>query len=258
MRPVPLFLFLAVSMLNGAGDRIVGPLTQQAIPASSMLQNLLVNMGPPPQDVTVTGTVVLTEGSSQETGSLRVLALGSNYSREELSFSGESRVVVFSQGAAISKQNGKLTNLNSAMAFTAQTSLFPVPMLSGMLNNPDVSVQYLGLESLGPAQAHHFVLLNTFQSSPDLQDFSKLTRRDLWVDASTGLPVQLSYALSTGAGPGDVGVPVKITYSNYGVSAGTTYAQSILVSLNGTPWLSVSVTNIALNSGLSTSAFQLN
>jgi hypothetical protein len=64
MRSIPLFLFLVVSMLNGAGDRIVGPLTQQPIQTSSMLQILLVSMGPTPQDITATGTVLLTEGST--------------------------------------------------------------------------------------------------------------------------------------------------------------------------------------------------
>jgi len=252
-----LFFFFA-SLSFGAHERPHWLETQQAFAPASMLQNFLATLGPAPQDVTLTGNVSLSEGSTQETGSIRMLALGSNYSREELSFVDDSRVIVFSQGAAISKQNAKATKLNSAIALMAQSSLFPSSILAGMLNNPDVSVQYSGLESLGSAQAHHFILTDTFRSSPDLQDFSKLTQRDLWVDSSSLLPVQLSYALSTGAGSGDIAVPVTVTYSDFAVSAGVTYAQHIGVSLNGTPWLSVSVTSISINSGLSPSEFQLN
>jgi hypothetical protein len=156
------------------------------------------------------------------------------------------------------KQDGLTKPIKGPASLTMQSAFLIAPLIDDLLNDPDIAIQGMGTETTDVAQTYHFVLSNTFNSSPDLKDFSKLTQRDLWIDTSTRLPVRLSYAISTGAGPADVTLPVVIDYSDFSPNRGVTIPHHINVSLNGTQWLSVSITTVSVNSGVSLSDFQLN
>ncbi len=226
--------------------------------ASALLQQLLGKTGAFPSSLTGTGTVTLTEGSTTKSGTVRIATLSGEYTLEEFTFPDEDRVVAFAHGLATVKKKGQLTSVKSAASLTLQSPLFPMPLIIGMVNNPDVVIELVGTENIEATLTDHFRLQNTFSSAPDLKDFSRLTQRDLWVDASTGLPLRLSYELSSGVGPGDISVPVSVDYSNFVTSSGVPLPQNITVTVSGTKWLFISISSVSVNSGVSISDFQLN
>jgi hypothetical protein len=232
--------------------------TQQDLQAITVLRQSLAAMGGLPNSIAATGTVTLTEGSTTKSGSIRIETSDSKYTLENWSFSDEERTIVYAQGLASVRKGGVLKKLNGATSLTSQSAIFVAPILAELLNDPNVSVKSLGAESIETAQAYHFVFLNTFNSAPDLKDFSKLTQRDLWINSSSGLPLRLSYTLSTGAGPADTSTPVVVDYSDFASNGGIAVPQNINVSLNGTQWLSISITSVSINSGVSVSDFQIN
>ena len=69
---------------------------------------------------------------------------------------------------------------------SSQSLYFPLPFLAGLFNNPDVSLQYIGPETLGSSAVNHLRAWNTFNSNPQMQFLSDFTFTDIWLDATSG------------------------------------------------------------------------
>jgi len=126
-----------------------------------------------------------------------------------------------------------------------------------MIANLDVGIENLGVENLDGSQAYHFVLTDTFRSLPDSQSFSPLTRHEIWVDTASGLITQISWRRYSGIGPADYSVTFVARYTNYTSENGVCYPRHIEISVNGTPWTSIQITSVALNTGLTDADFQV-
>jgi hypothetical protein len=147
--------------------------------------------------------------------------------------------------------------LNGPDTLASQSAIFPAPVLASMISNPDVAIENLGIENLDGSQAYHFVLTDTFQSLPDSQNFSRLTRREVWVDSSSGLVTQISWRRYNGIGPADYSIPFVARYADYILENGVFYPGHIEISVNGTPWASIQIGSVALNTGLTDADFQV-
>ena len=93
-----------------------------------------------------------------------------------------------------------------------------------------------------------------YASQPDQQFLAAFTVRDIWIDAKTNLPAKIAYSLRAGSGA----VPsmaVEVTFSDYRAVSGVLYPFQISESLNGTPWLSITISSVSFNTGLTDSTF---
>jgi hypothetical protein len=137
---------------------------------------------------------------------------------------------------------------------TDQCPDFPLALLANALNNPDTAYKYLGLENLNNASAHHIQFWNSFASIPKLQKISGLSVRDIWIDSSSGLPLKISYLRHEASGNAPA-IAVEASFSDYRNISGVLYPFSIQRSLNGTPWATITIQSVVLNTGLTDSNF---
>lgn len=217
---------------------------QQAVPAMG---------GTVPSDSTANGTVTTVAGSLTENGNIVILTRGADQTSEQTLTPHGSRVV-YSRGQASQITGSNLTSLSLELAVASQCPDFPLPLLAGALNDSDFAFQYVGQETVNGVSVLHIRFWNSFASQPALQQLAEFSVRDLWVDATTGLPRKLAYSRreAQGAAPR---IPVEVFYSNYRNVGGVLYPFLIQKSFNGTPWATVTISSVAFNTGLTDSDF---
>jgi len=222
-----------------------------------VLQHALAAMGGAlPSDAVATGNVILVAGSKTDNGTVRILTRGLDQSAEQIQMTDGSRSIVYSQGRANRIDSAGTTPFTLELAASSQTPCFPFVVIARALNNPDYAFQYLGLEALGSAQAHHLRLWNTFSSSSKLQRLAEFTAKDLWIDAVSGLPLKLALDHRNGGGA-ESRIPLAVFYSDYRNLGGVLYPFRVDKSLNGTPWAKITITQVAFNTALTDNDFPI-
>jgi hypothetical protein len=130
-------------------------------------------------------------------------------------------------------------------------------MLAALYLNADVSFTYLGLETVGSFRLHHIRIENTFTNSDKLRVLARYSRKDLWIDESTGLPSRLKYERREGRGA--LGsTEVEVLYGDYRSVNGFLFPFKVIQLLNGTPWGTTTVESVAINSGVADAEFAVN
>ena len=91
-------------------------------------------------------------------------------------------------------------------------------------------------------------------STPRLRHLAGFSVKELWIDASSRLPRKLAYErrAASGAAPR---IPVAVFFSDYRNVGGVLYPFRIEKSLNGTPWATITIQNVAFNTGLTDADF---
>jgi hypothetical protein len=154
--------------------------------AVALLQKSVSVMGVPPFDSTATGSVTTIAGSLTQQGTVTISTRGSTETSIQFQTPTDPWTVVFANGQANRVETAQTTVYALELAASSQCVYFPLPFLSGILNNPDYSVKYISQETLGSTTANHIVVQNTFNSTPTYQFLSPLTMADIWIDASSG------------------------------------------------------------------------
>ena len=252
-------LALSVSSLGAqsvSSPSAPAPPTRDSQSLSVLKSTLAAFGGTLPADSTATGSVTVVAGSQEEQGTVRILTRGSSQSLEDVVLPNSDQTTVYCNFMAAQSDGTSQQPLNGGVAITAQTAFFPLPLLVGAENNPDISFQYVALESVNGAPAHHLRMWNTFTSRPFSQALSKYSVRDIWIDAASSLPVKFTYTQQ--AGNTVAQILVEVDLSNYQSVSGIAYPHQITKSLNGTPWLTISIQNVAFNTGLTDSNFSIN
>lgn len=251
-----LSIVLTVSLF---AQQSANPTVQRDAQAASLLQSSINAMGgAPPSDSTANGTVTAVAGTQTQNGTIQILTRGTNQSVEGITLPDLSQTTVYSNWLA-GQTNGSnpQQQLSGQLAATSQTALYPLPLLVDTLGNPDVSLQYVGQETVGGAPANHIRIWNTFASRSYIQALSAFSTRDVWIDASSGYPLRISFTQQASAGQ-SFKTLVELDFSNYRQLNGFAYPFAIQKSLNGTPWLTISIQTVAFNTGLQASEFQVN
>jgi hypothetical protein len=137
---------------------------------------------------------------------------------------------------------------------TSHSLCFPLRFLAAALANPDESFQYIGPEPIGTQSTQHVRVRDTYASNSALQNLSDFTVYDIWIDSGTGLPVRISTVRRDGGGSSP-GIALDVSYSNYQTVAGIAYPFTVQQSLNGTPWMTITIENVQLNTGLTDADF---
>lgn len=225
--------------------------------ATAILQASVRAMGGNvPSDSSATGTVTIVEGSSTETGTIQILTRGTAQTAETLNLSAGHRAIVYSNGDAKEVSAGQSSIPPLELIVTDQSPDFPLPLLLSVLNNADEAVRYIGQESLNTESVQHIQVWNTFASAPRLQKLAPFSTKDIWFDASSGLPVKIAYSRRAGGGAAP-SIPVEVSFSNYTNVSGVLYPFQISKSYNGTPWQTITIQSVSFNTGLTDAQFQV-
>jgi len=256
MRALSFFAALLVTLPNSpASPQTTTSVVQRDPQAIALLQSSARAMGGTvPSDSVASGDTVIVEGSLTSSGTVRILTRGTNQTSIQFQTTNVNWSVIYSNGEANRVDTTGTTILPLELAASSQCLYFPFPFLSGLLNNSDVSLQYVGQESLDSFQANHIRVQNTYASSPSLQFLSDFTTADIWLDASTALPVRISLTRRNGGGSSPK-IPISFSYSNYKTIAGVQYPFSIQEFVTGTPWATTSIQLVTFNTGLTHSSF---
>jgi len=193
-------------------------------------------------------------GDSEDTGTIEVLTRGADQTSEKLTNSGGTTQVVYSRGYGFQKDVKGISRFTLEKSLASNSVVFPMVVIATAVLNPNSSVQFVGLESVNGKGVNH---IRICPSSPD-QNFTNITSfgtKDVWVEAGSGLPVQIAYQIfdSEGSAP----IPMAISYSNYQQVSGTMYPFQIQASKNGTPYMAITITSVAFNVGLTDQNFPL-
>lgn len=210
-----------------------------------------------PLDSMATGSIAVVSGSLTQSGTIRVLTKGTAETSVQMTMPDETRTIIFANGQADDVAGDTVSTLPLELVVTSQAADYPVPFITALLNNPDMSYQYVGLENSDGQSLQHIKVWDTFASQPALQSLASFSLRDIWIDAVSGLPQRISYVQkpAQGATPS---VAMDVFYSNYqAFSGGGLYPLTIQKSVNGTPWAWISIQNVSFNEGLTDSSFPI-
>jgi len=209
-----------------------------------------------PSDSSATGIVTIVEGSTSSSGTIQILTRGTTETVETVTLSAVQRSVIFSNGDAKEVVGSQSTNPSLELAVSDQCPDFPLPLLLAALNSPDFAFRYVGQETLDSVAAQHIQMWNTFSSNSHLKHLALFSLRDIWFDATSSLPLKMSYTRRAGKGATPA-VPVEISFANFTKVNGVLYPFLIHKSLNGTPWQTITIENVSFNTGLTASQFQV-
>jgi hypothetical protein len=244
---------VAISLISSV---LIAQQAARAPQADKLLQSALTAMGgTAPPDSTATGKVVVVEGSKTLDGAIRILTRGTDQSAEHIELPGENRSVIHSRGESNETARGVVKWSPLEISATSYSPDFPLPLLAAAFADPNTALEYIGEETIEGAPTHHIRFWNTYGSNHRLREhLSEFTRKDVWLDASTGLPNKLAYERREGHGA----VPrirMEIFYSDWRIVTGVNYPHRIEKTWNGTPWITITVDKVAVQTGLSDTDF---
>jgi hypothetical protein len=259
IRPLISFLgmcllsFLASAQQSSSTATTTTP--ERDVQAVTLLQQSIAAFGSvQPSDSTATGSVIVTAGSSTTQGAVTILTKGSAETSIQFQMPNDPWTVIFANGQANKVASTQTTAYPLELAASSQCLYFPLPYLLGVLNSSDYSMVYIGQEAVGSSTANHIVVQNTFTSSPTFQFLSSFTVADIWLDASSALPVKIAMVRRFGGGSAPQ-IPFSIAYSNYQAFAGVRYPLTIQEYVTGTLWATTAIQSVTFNTGLTDSNF---
>ena len=222
--------------------------------ALAILQQSLEAMGGiQPSDSVATGTVTPVAGGQTNQGTIRILTKGTAESLVQFTMPNSVETTIYANGEASQTVNSTQIPFPLEPTVTSQAAEFPLPLILALINNPDTSFQYVGIETLSGESLYHIKTWDSFASLPAFQNLSSFSARDVWIDSNTSLPQRISYTRYPAQGDG--GTMTDVFFTNYLKSSGILYPSAISESLNGTPWATITVQSVAFDTGLSDSNF---
>ena len=231
---------------------------QNSVQASQVLvKSSQVMGGSPPADTVATGTATVVAGTDTASGTVKVLTKNSDQSLEETSLpNGVSRIIYSHGAAAILVPGSALQQVSMERAMSGQSAVYPLPLIAQILSSPDSVYELVGTEDVAGISCFHILTWNSFISHPKVQFLSEFTKRDIWVEVQTGLVRRLSYEIRD-AGGAVPRLSMDVYYSDYRNIGVGLYPYDVRESMNGTPWMKITIQSAVANTGLSDSEFQI-
>lgn len=215
-------------------------------------------------DITISGQVTRDASADSESGSLTLKALNSGGASLSYSLpSGQRNEIVNPTSdpqAAWSGADGVWHMTAVHNTWTPAAWFAPTLVLQSVLTDPQLALQNLGSVSLnGDTVAHlrSWRILPSISGAPaTLALIQSLSAVDIYLDATSNLPVALGFNLHADMNAG-TNIPVVIIYSNWQRSSGALVPMHIQRFLNGSLLDDISVSSTAINSGLTSSSFNV-
>jgi len=233
-----------------------------------------------PTDITLQGSINFTAGGDQESGTFTLEAKGNQESKLVLALSGGTRQEIRN---AVAGRRGDSSSPKDADGDTGATAgvwsgpdgarhamalhncwtdaswLLPVFTLQAALSNPQVAAVYLGQANANGVVADHLQLSYVVagQSPAMTSEIQALSAMDIYLDAASHLPVALTFNTHPDNDL-NVNIPVEIIFSGYQKLGGILVPTRVQKLLQGTLTLDMTVSGVAVNSGIPDSEFNTN
>jgi hypothetical protein len=208
-------------------------------------------------DITLQASVTYVAGSDEETGTATLVARGNAQSLVTLNLSGGQRQEIRNGVAGVwSGPDGTAHAMATHNCWTDANWFFPGLALQALSADPTLVVSYLGLGEWNGAAAIHLQLSRTVpgQTVEMTAEIQQLSLVDLYLDPASYLPLAVAFKVH----PDDdanVNIPVEIRFGGYRSSNGVQAPTRIQKYLQNSLLLDLTVTNVAVNSGVPDTAF---
>ena len=208
----------------------------------------------------MTGAVRRIEGSDDETGTATLRASIAGAATIEFQYpSGVRRETVnliAAPAGAWSGTDGISHKIAFHNLFAEPIWFFPALAITRRTVSPSTSASYLGAVTVNGRNEVHISLYQVapIPNASDGVTFEHLTQVDLFLDAATMLPAQMSFTVH----PDEnalVDIPVDVQFADYRPFNGALVPYHIQKFINGTLVLDLQISAIVANSGLPTSLF---
>lgn len=252
------FLFLLI-FTNATFCKNQPPVSDPQALALASKALAVLSKGVTVTDATLTGTATWTTGPDTEKGTVTLKAKGAGQSRMDLALSGGNRSEIrttskgFPQGAWVGG-DGKATAYASHNCWTDASWFFPVlSSLAAAQTNPNVVLSYVGAETRNATSVEH-LQANTY--SPEFLSAQPWSTVDFYLDASSLLPIATTFNTHPDDDAG-TNIALEVDFSEYQLANGVLAPSRIQQFVQGSLTLDIAINNVALNSGLPDSDFNI-
>ena len=259
------FLFgLAALLLGSLGLRqaIADPQAVARDPQALSLISLSLKAltgGVALSDVTLQATAVYIAGSDEETGAATLVARGNTQGLVTLNLSGGERQEIRNGTAGVRVgPDGVPHAMALHNCFIDADWFFPVLSMAALASDPTIAVSYIGQELHEGESVYHIVMFHVLpEQIPNVASLvQNVSAMHLYLDATSLLPAFLDFNAHPDNNA-DMNVPTEIRFVGYQSLGGVQAPTQIQKYLQNTLLLSLSVTNVAVNSGVPASVFTL-
>lgn len=208
-----------------------------------------------PIDSQASGTFDRVSGAVEDTGTIQILTRGYMQTAETITSGGNTTEIVYSQGYAAQKDEKGSSLFSLEYALSSDSAVFPLITIAAAIQDPNSTIQFVGKETLNGVSAYHLTVSRglTDQNFKDVLAFSQ---KDIWVAIDTGLPLEVSYQMRDGDGSAPA-IPAALFFSDYRPVNEVMYPFLISKNVNGTPYMTIKITNVSFGIGLSDQDFAL-
>jgi len=213
-------------------------------------------------DVTLTANATWIAGSTNETGTAKLELSGSQLSRLDLYLKTASQSEIRNDSAGFPDGNrvdatGTWYEMAAHQCWTPAAWFSPLAWLQ-TASGIDAVVSYVGSETYNGASVDHLHAYRAISAQSDLASslLQGLTSFDLYLDSNTHLPL----AVGISAHPDDdagTNIPAAIQFLNYQSVNGVQLPYRLQRFVQNSLYLDITVTSATINSGVSSSDFQL-
>jgi len=210
-------------------------------------------------DITLQGNASYTAGSDEETGTVTLLASGNLLSNSSLSLISGPRVEIRNGAAGVwSGFDGVQYAMALHNCWPDAGWFYPGLSFAALATDTGLGLAYVGPETKNGFSVIHIQLFRVVSNAP--QDFTAavqtLSTEDLYVDASSALPLFLDYNVHPDSDYNH-SIPVEIAFSGYQQMGGVSVPARVQKFFNGTLLLDLSISSAVINSGLPASDFNV-
>lgn len=246
--------FLAGFSLTTLAQETPTPPAKDPLAASLLQQAVRAMGGSVPNDAVSLGTITITAGGATESGQFKCLQRGTNQAVEEVETREGRKQTRYSKGVGAQSDGLETKTSSGELGVSSRPACSPLSLIAEALSDADISIQYVARETLEGRDAHHIRFWRVY-TNPRLKHLSEYSTRDIWLDGTTGLPLKVSYWISEAVGAPRIAV--EFAYSDYANSGGVLFPRTIHKKFNGTPYATILIHTVNVNSGVSEAAFRL-
>ncbi|HMG86728.1 MAG TPA: hypothetical protein VK574_13435 [Terracidiphilus sp.] len=218
---------------------IVAAGSVRAQTGATLLAGSLKSLGSRVEGLSLSGAAEFMAGATDEAGSFTAQCALNGNSQVNLQLGEFSRAET--RQTAAGTPSGSWTDeqgISHAMAghnvITPASWFCPAVMISDIVNNPALSVKFVGQESKNGKSVDHVVVSALPIDSTSVQMWmASLSQTDIFLDSSSLLPVEIDFNVHPDNNAA-VNIPVEIRFSNYVESAGVWQPATIEKYLNST------------------------
>lgn len=222
--------------------------------------SLALTGGTPVNDATLTGTATSIEGSTLDTGTVTLTFAGSSFSRIDLQLDSGSSSQIRNDSAGpnggVVDPKGRYLQVPAHNCFNPPAWFAPLGWVqAGLTKNAVLS--YVGKDMRGAVTVDHVrSYLAVDATNPNAELKQKLTTFDLYLDASSHLPVAVEFNTHPYDDAGR-DIPSEVRFNDYRIVSQVSTPFQIQKLSQGSLQMEITVTSVNTNSGVSAIQFQL-